>query len=838
MDKNRFQNLRSLWGLFIFGGSLWVLHGLLKDYPPSAILSALTELHWRQIFFAVALTFINYWTLGGYEILGFQSIRRSVPYSKVVFAAFVSDALSNNIGSSSIFGTSSRFHLYSALELSGEEIFKLAIFSGLTFLLGILGVSGVLFLLEPRNIPAFLHLPIASVQPAGIFFLGLLAIYLTASLIRKNFLAAFSRVAVSFFDWILAGSVLFVLLPDFPGANYPVFLSVFILAEIAKVISQVPGGLGVFEAVILVFLAREFPAPKVLAALLTYRAVYYLLPLAVATGFLAVQEIFGERKGVKKISALAGQWLPFLLPRLVAFNALVAGAILLFSGALPPVSERLAWLKDFFPLSVIEISHFLGSLTGLGLLFLARGLQRRLDGAYFLTALLLGAGILFSLLKGVDYEEAILLSIMLAALMPARRYFYRKTSLTAESFTPLWTTALLVVVISSIWLGLFSHKYVQYSDDLWWRFAFFDDAPRFLRASVGVIVAALFFAGAKLLKPAASKPVLPDSQELEEVRKIVKISPRVFARLALVGDKAILFSESKNSFLMYGVHGRSWVALGGPVGLEEERSELVWRFREMVDCHDAQTVFSEIGKENLPLYLDLGLSLLKIGEEAKVSLEGFTLEGGERRDLRQSHRHLEREGCVFEMIPAGQADSFLGELKKISDEWLVERKTKEKGFSLGFFKEDYLKECPMALVKREGEIIAFANVLEGAGKEELSLDLMRYLKKAPSGIMDYLFIEVMLWGSREGYRWFNLGVAPLAGFERRALAPFWNRLGSLIFRFGEHFYNFQGLRHFKDKFDPVWEPKYIASPGGWTLPGVLMDIATLNSGGFRGIFTK
>ena len=118
------------------------------------------------------------------------------------------------------------------------------------------------------------------------------------------------------------------------------------------------------------------------------------------------------------------------------------------------------------------------------------------------------------------------------------------------------------------------------------------------------------------------------------------------------------------------------------------------------------------------------------------------------------------------------------------------------------------------------------------------MDLMRHTSDAPHGIMDYLFTHIILWGRQEGYRWFNLGMAPLSGFEDRSLAPLWNRLGAFVFRHGEHFYNFQGLRQYKDKFDPEWEPKYIALPGGLALPHILANVASLVSGGIKGVVAK
>ncbi len=120
----------------------------------------------------------------------------------------------------------------------------------------------------------------------------------------------------------------------------------------------------------------------------------------------------------------------------------------------------------------------------------------------------------------------------------------------------------------------------------------------------------------------------------------------------------------------------------------------------------------------------------------------------------------------------------------------------------------------------------------------MSLDLMRYADDAPSGVMEYLFAQLMLWGRAQGYRWFSLGMAPLAGLEEHRLAPLWNKLGALLFRHGEHFYNFQGLRAFKDKFDPIWAPRYLASPGGLATPIALGHVAALVSGGVSGVVTK
>jgi len=289
---------------------------------------------------------------------------------------------------------------------------------------------------------------------------------------------------------------------------------------------------------------------------------------------------------------------------------------------------------------------------------------------------------------------------------------------------------------------------------------------------------------------------------------------------------------------MYGVEGRSWVALGDPIGPEDEVTELAWHFREEADRHGAWPVFYEVGTDRLPLYIDLGLTLLKLGEAAVVPLEGFTLEGGRRKGLRRTITEVSRHGTTFCVVPPEGVGELLPELKRVSDSWLEEKHTREKGFSLGRFDERYIERFPIGIVRVEGKAVAFANLLSSGDSTEISLDLMRYSPGAPAGVMEYLFIQLLLWGKEQGYKQFNLGMAPLSGLQNRTLAPLWSRAGALLYRHGEHFYNFRGLRQYKEKFDPSWEPRYLASPGGLALPRVLANTAALISGGLRGVVSR
>jgi phosphatidylglycerol lysyltransferase len=528
-----------------------------------------------------------------------------------------------------------------------------------------------------------------------------------------------------------------------------------------------------------------------------------------------------------------------LVPHVMAIITFFAGAIFLFSGAIPAVDSRLLFLKRYVSLPVLELSNFATSLIGVILLFLARGLQRHLDAAYIFSVALLVMGIIFSLLKGLAYQQAIILTIILCALIPTRAYFFRKAMIFKEPFTLGWEIAIAIIMVCFIFLGFIVYRNIEYSQMLWWRFSFDANVSRFLRAAVASSCLAIFIALYKLSQAAPIKDTLPSKADMETAHIIIVQSKMAMVNFVLLGDKSLLFSDSRKTFIMYRKHGRSMVSLGGPFGLEEEWMDIIWDFRNLAKNHDCRPVFSAIKAEHIYYYLDLGLSLIKMGEEAIIPLDMFSMEGSNRRSFRKEMRHIKSEGASFKVIPCDKVSLILKELETISDAWLAKKNTREKKFSLGFFNEDYLKHFPIGVVRKGEKIVAFANILAGAEKEELTVDLIRYLPgEAPRDVMDYLFINLMLWGKQEGYKVFNLGMAPLSGLDRYPLELLWNRIGAFIFHRAEYFYNFQGVRAYKNKFNPTWKPRYLAFSGRLSLPKVLADTAALSSGGVKGIFLK
>jgi len=563
-----------------------------------------------------------------------------------------------------------------------------------------------------------------------------------------------------------------------------------------------------------------------------YRGIYYVLPLVIASALLVAHEL---RSGV---AAPVGRMAEHLSPKLMAALALVAGVWLLVSGVTPASDEAQQLLAMKVPLPLVEASHFIGSVVGLGLLLVARGLLHRLDAAWWAALLMSVLAAVLALPKGIALSEAALLTSLALLLVISRKQFDRRSSLFAQRLEPEWLLAVGCVIAAAVWILFFSYQQVDYSNRLWWQFEFDAQAPRSLRAITAV---ALICGGVALRHLLQTPPVdvpVATPADLERAAAVVWNNPTSDACAALMGDKHFLFSPSGKSFVMFGKQGRSWVSLYGPIGEPDEWAELIWSFIELAAEHGGRAAFYQVRPASLPLYLDSGLQAFKLGEHAHVPLPDFTLKGAKRANLRHGVNRAEREGLSFAVVAPQQVHSVIDELRAVSAAWLADQKTREKGFSVGGFDAAYLQRLPVAVVRREGRVIAFANLLVTDAREDASVDLMRYVPDAPPGTMDFLFASIILYLQAEGFQRFGLGMAPMSGMSERRMAPRWHRFGRLLFENGERFYNFRGLRSFKDKFEPVWEARYLAAPGGAAPLLALSDVASLIGGGVKGVVAK
>jgi phosphatidylglycerol lysyltransferase len=841
--------LPAMVGLVLFAAALLVLRKELHAVTWHELTADILAARPAQLWAAVLLTALSYAALTGYDLLAFAYIGNPLSRWRVAGASALAYAVANSVGFAMFSGAAVRYRFYTRWGVSARELSRIVFSYSVTFWLGLLTLGGISLVTSPLPGAHDLHTH-GLVAAAGWLLVLASVAYLVLVLVRRAPIRvrgfelplpsptiAFAQLGVSAVDWTLAAAVLYVLLPE-SDLSFPTLLGAFLAAQLLGLASHVPGGVGVFEGLMVIVLKPFLSSAQLLPALVVYRLVYYVLPLAVALLILVADELRQRREQTERAGAFLGWLSEEVTPRVLAVFTFLAGAGLLFSGATPAAPGRLPWLDRLLPLGVVEASHFIGSLVGAGLLLVSQALARRLDAAYYLAAGGMAVGIAASLFKGADFEEATLLALLLLVLWRARPAFDRRAAVLETRFSAGWIAAVVATLGASVWLGLFAFKHVEYSHEMWWQFELGQEASRFLRSSVGAAVALALFGFGRLMRPSPHEAPDPTDADLDAASAAIAAQTSTFPYLVYLRDKALLFDEDRKGFVMYGVQGRAWVALGDPVGPPDRRSGLVRLFLERCDDFDGVPVFYEVAKEGLHRYADFGLTFVKLGEEARVDLPAFSLEGGQASKHRQVLKRLEKDGGTFRIIPAPEVPAVMDQLQAVSDDWLREKTASEKGFSLGFFDPGYLARFPVAVVERQGRIQAFANLWLGPGQFEISVDLMRYHKDAPKSAMEALFVHLLRWARDQGYRWFVLGMAPFSGFERSPVAPLWTRLGSFLYHHGETLYNFQGLRAYKEKFNPTWEPRYLAYPGGLALPRILADVAALIAGGYRRIFLR
>jgi uncharacterized membrane protein YbhN (UPF0104 family) len=298
-------------GVALFVLAVWVLRHELQTVTLHQILVELRSITPRRLAASMALTGVGYLALSGYDRLGLAYLGCRVPWRRVIFASFVSFALANNLPFAFVVGGSVRYTLYSGWGVPAGKTGSLVLFNIGTYALGLTAAAALAFTATPGEVPRLLHLPISSTRPLGIVALALLSGYLgwswrggrltlgTHSFAPPPLTTSLKQIVVSLADWVLSGAALFVLLPGTQPISFPGFFGIFILGQIAALVAQLPGGLGVFEAVMLATLAPTISPATMAGALIAYRVIYFFLPLLLAAALLAFREILRllQRKG-------------------------------------------------------------------------------------------------------------------------------------------------------------------------------------------------------------------------------------------------------------------------------------------------------------------------------------------------------------------------------------------------------------------------------------------------------------------------------------------------------------------------------------------------------------
>jgi phosphatidylglycerol lysyltransferase len=524
-----------------------------------------------------------------------------------------------------------------------------------------------------------------------------------------------------------------------------------------------------------------------------------------------------------------------------------SGLLNLYSVIQAQEPSSLHRLERVFSLDFIHASRYAALLIGFALVAVSFNLLKRKRRAWIIAVGLSFLSCVSHLAKGLDYEEAMVSGAVGIALLLNQR-MYRVKSRTPELHISFVQLAIVIGVVLAYGIGGFwllepRHFGINFHIGDAVRSTFtvmtFGDAgiaPQTRYAQW--YLRSLHLATFALLGYLSWVLFQPTLYNLTRRRYDVELANRIrekYGRSALDyfktwPDKTIFISSSGRSFLAYGVELGFAVVLGDPVGPDDDLAETVREFTELCSDNGWRVAFYQTHPDLVPIYHNAGYKKLKVGDDAVVDLQQFSLNGKERRRLRSKVNELDKIGMRTEWIEVPIPDRVLREAHEVSEDWLRIPGRRERKFTLGWFDQDYLRQTPLLVVRDpSGRMLAFLNFIHSYGPGEGASDLMRRRSDTPNGIMDYLFIKSFLELKARGYVRCNLGMAPMSGFQKGEDPTLQERAIHKFFQRWERIFSFQGLRFYKAKFASSWEPRYVIYRNALDLPHMALALAKVSA---------
>ena len=809
----------SLWPAIAIAVVLGLTWNTLRGVHIRDVRAAMQSLDASWIAAAAGFTALNVAVMGLYDVVAFRDTRSSAlerwRYGAVAFA------WSNSLMLGPLAGPAIRFWLYASAIDRAADLRGGIVAITIAFTAGLAGWTMAVV------IATRLHAAMAftAILALGGTLIVVIALRWVAARLENVAFASSARVfetaVIGWLDWLLAAAAFLCAVRAGHGGTAESPLPAFFFGQVVGIASLTPGGFGSADAFWVARLPGSLPIAAAIVAV--FRLVYYVVPWTLASLVLLS---WATGRAARRIE---------IARRVIAGLIGGGGLLIMLSSASPPLRARLLALERFVPLPLVEFGQLVAAMTGLLLLALALKLARGYRAAFRATLTLLAIGAISALLKGIDWEEALVLGGLAAAAASHASLFDRESrGHWIEGADIVLATA---AVAAFLVFGVLTHRSGFGAFEQWADLGYRLEASRFARSAIAlalaVAAAAIYVA---LRAPATFRR--PSSMDIDHALDLhATIGGSSTPLMAANGDKSI-FLDGERGLCLYRIIGPYLVVFGDPVVGGDDRGEfLAGLFRFALEA-DRRPLFYQLSPEWIPALHDRGYLFFKLGEEGQLPLTRVTTDGPSGKLFRQILRRGERDGMRFRVMPPYEVVRRLDELRDVSDDWLASKAVVERQFSIGFFDREYLARFPCAVIETVdgSRIQAFANVLRGPKRGEMSIDLMRYHSDGPK-VMDFLLVSLFLHAKTLGYERFNLGVAPLSSVGDVRGAHPRERLARLVFQHGEHWYNFQGLRFFKQKFDPDWQPRYLSYQSVWEFPVAIAYVSALIAGGWMKILS-
>lgn len=575
------------------------------------------------------------------------------------------------------------------------------------------------------------------------------------------------------------------------------------------IMSMIPGSLGSFDLIMVSGLVGlGIDKAQALSWLLVFRLFYYILPFCL--GVVLFLKNMGGRLNEKYLG-IPQKVIEALSAIVLVWGLRLFGFFLIVSAIVPQELGHLPLLRELTP-STGQFVFQLPSIV-LGVLFflLARLVKRRLKFTLTLATVLGLVSLVYLNIGSFSLPSSLFLVVLLFLVWWNKDTFVRRHYIYAwedcyKDISYIGGSFFLTLVL----LGhlnphhVFKLKHLSHLVTHW-----------------------IHFLGLSLILVILYVLVLRESNKIKEnfgevfdkqrYQDFIATIPNLNldAALAFLGDKYLYWYQEDGQdkvVFQFAIENNKCVVMSDPLAHSGYLEKGLSQFLAEAEDANISVIFYEVNQETTLLLHEYGYDFMKFGETAQVSLDEFTTEGKHGKKFRTVVNKLENKGYQFQVLQPPFDKKMLNTLKEISDSWLDGRQ--EKGFSLGYFDEKYIQLAPIALVSdEEDNIQAFVTFLASNGPNEASIDLMRYdLKTAPNGIMDYLFVKLLLHFKEEGVTFFDLGMAPLSNVGTEKHSFLQEKVAYLIYAFTNRFYSFSGLRQYKQKFNPIWSTRYVAYP--------------------------
>ncbi|WP_165981175.1 bifunctional lysylphosphatidylglycerol flippase/synthetase MprF [Macrococcoides canis] len=818
--------------LFIF--VIYRLKGELSTIDFKSTMTAFKHLDSIQLALLIFSGLISVSILSLYDFVLAKRLNMEIKYLKLFNVSFIANALNAVIGFGGMIGAGLRLLTYRNYTEDDKTLIKVISMMLLSMISGMSILSlGILFNIFP-NTHAFDQYTWYRI---GIFIITLyLPIYLIYTFIKPvsndKFLGLIFTL-VSSIEWLAASGVFYLIFKFIHiDVQYSLIIGIFVIAALAGLLSMVPGGFGAFDLMILIgFKSIGISEEKILLALVIYRAVYYFVPFLVAMvlstfefkGLAKKQfeERFEDNKYFAPAIETSSLFLNLLRDVLVFLPAIALGILSFITGFVFLMTNSIL-IND----AIFDVQHntytFLSSLFTLSCLLLminAKGVMHDTRRAHIISIIAATVILIILFLTFGNWLVYIWVAVLILLLFIGNmniKMIKRPITLMRAGLTLLFSVTILSL---NSWLiriqlsELLAQDSIDFDGNLMRNYFLF-----FIIATILLVGLISYFFNKKYIANIAM-----EVSEEQRAQIIDNYGGNFVSHLHYSTDKSYFINQDEDAFIMFQTHYDTIFVLGDPIGNKQSFRDLLYDFYSQANYYGYEIIFYQVKPDYLPLYHDFGNIFFKLGEEAMIPLTDFTISGKKKRAFRATVNKFESQGYFYEIVHPPFSSDFVNRLQSVSDEWLDGRS--EMNFSVGNFNEYYLNKAPVGVIRNEEDIIGFVSFMPTNYDHSISIDMIRW-KENEFQMMDGLYLNTML-SVKEQYDNFNMGMAPLSNVGSHKYAFYRERFAGRIFETISHIYSFKGLRNYKEKFNPIWQPRYLVYKKGNSLLTSMIRVSYL-----------